>query len=251
MRQIKYVLVLLICLGFSNCKNDNFDFQLNKRYWDLNDYDEAIRELRFGYKDDEKLPTLSDPEGRKIVLKLTDEQNFAVVLDDEELGLKHRNKVATDFFNHWTNMNYIYNAIDRKDKYVYDKEMLAVWRFGLGLQIKYFKLGNDQIIESVDDPNSKSVKRTVDSNVQTLIENYLIYLDKINEENAFSEEGKAELAKGIDDYFPKLIETFPDANYSSMKRKAKLMLKKSKSDKIKSSLNRLISLIDSKSSKDS
>lgn len=246
MTKIKYFLLALVCLTLTNCKTEEHEFPLDKRYWDTNDYDNVILELRFGYESDEKKPTFDNPEKRIIVQKLTDEQNFKIVLNDNELGLKHRNSVATEFFNHWNDMQDIYQATDRKDKYLYDKEMLAVWQYGLSLQLDYFKLGNDKIKESADDPNSSRVKNIINSNVGTLISNYTIYLDEINNENAFTEEGKTKLAKGIDMYFSKLIALYPDANYSGMKKKAELMLKKSKSNKIKSSLTKLIELIESK-----
>jgi hypothetical protein len=246
MTRIRLILFALLCVTLTNCKTEKHEFPLDKRYWDLNDYDKVVLELNYGYESDEMLPTFDNPETRIIVEKLTDQQNFKVVLDDNELGLKHRNEVAEKLFSEWKGMNNIYNATDRKDQYLYDKEMLAVWHFGLGLQLKYFKLGNDQIKESADDPNSSGVKNNINSNVSTLIKNYLIYLDEINNENAFTEEGKAKLAEGIDKYFPELIGLYPDADYSGMKNKAELMLKKSESDKIKSSLNKLIELINSK-----
>ena len=250
MTKIRIILIALISLIITSCNTEKHKFPLDKRYWDLNDYDDAVLELNYGYEADEKLPTFDDPETRIIVEKLTDQQNFNIVLDDNELGLKHRNEVAEKFFNEWKNMNNIYDALDRKDHYLYDKEMLAVWHFGLGLQLKYFKLGNDQIKENADDPNSSRVKNNINSNVKTLISNYLIYLDEINNEKAFTESGKDKLADGIDKYFTALIELYPDANYSGMKNKAELMLKKAESDKIKSSLNKLIELIDSKSKKE-
>lgn len=246
MKLIKYAFLAIICLTLTNCKTEEHEFPLDKRYWDTGDYDKAVLELRYGYKDDEKKPTFDNPETRIIVEKLTDHQNYKVVLEDKELGIKHRNDVATAFFNEWKDMNQIYTATDRKDKYLYDKEMLAVWQFGLGLQLGYFKLGNDQILESADDPNSSRVKNQVNSNVSTLIKNYLIYLDEINNEDAFTEEGKTKLAEGIDTYFTELIELYPNANYSGMENKADLMLKKSQSSKIKSSLTKLIELINSK-----
>lgn len=246
MKTIKYAFLAIICLTLTNCKTEEHKFPLDKRYWDTKDYDKAVLELRYGYKDGEKLPTFDNPEKRLIVEKLTDHQNYKVVLDDEELGINHRNDVANAFFDEWKNMNQIYNATDRKDKYIYDKELLAVWHFGLGLQLKYFKLGNDQILESADDPNSSRVKNNVNSNVNTLSKNYLIYLDEINNEDAFSEEGKSKFAEGIDKYFIELINLYPDANYSAMENKADLMLKKSQSAKIKSSLTDLIKEIKSK-----
>jgi hypothetical protein len=246
MIKIKYVLLAIICLTLTNCKTEKNEYPLDKRYWDTTDYKEVILSLRFGYEDDEKKPTFDNPEKRKIVEKLTDEQNFKIVLKDNELGIKHRNVVGTEFFEHWKDMHQIYQATDRKDMYVYDIEMLAVWQYGLSLQLGYFKLGNDEINESADDPNSSRVKKVINSNIRTLIDNYIIYLDEINEEKAFSEKGKTKLAEGIDKYFTQLIELYPDANYSGMRKKAELMLKKSASDKIKSSLTKLIELIDSK-----
>jgi len=246
MTKIRIVLFALLCVTLTNCKTEKHKFPIDKRYWDLNDYDKVVLELNYGYKADEKLPAFRDPETRIIVEKLTDQQNFNIMLDDNELGLKHRNEVAEKFFSEWKDMNNIYDALDRKDKYLYDKEMLAVWHFGLELQLKYFKLGNDQIKKNADDPNSSSVKNNVNTNVSTLITNYLIYLSEINNEKAFTEDGKVKFADGIDQYFTALIEHYPDADYSGMKNKAELMLKKSESDKIKSSLNKLIELIASK-----
>jgi hypothetical protein len=246
MKIIKYAFIAFMCLTITNCKTEETKFALDKRYWDTKDYDKAVLELRYGYENDEKLPTFDNPEQRRIVEKLTDHQNYKVVLEDQELGINHRNEVATAFFNEWKDMSQIYTATDRKDKYLYDKEMLAVWQFGLGLQLKYFKLGNDQIKENADDPNSSRVKNNVNSNVNTLIKNYLIYLDEINNEDAFTEEGKSSLAEGINNYFTELIELYPNANYAGMENKAELMLKKSESEKIKASLNNLIELINSK-----
>ena len=145
MKIIKYSLLIILYLILSSCKTENHEFPIEKRYWDLSDYDDAILELRYGYKDDESLPTFDNPENRIIVEKLTDHQNYKVVLDDKELGLKHRNEVASTFFNKWKDMNKIYSDTDRKDNYIYEEEMLKVWHFGLELQLKYFKLGNDQI----------------------------------------------------------------------------------------------------------
>lgn len=243
MIKIKHIVLAFICLTFANCKTEEHQFPIEKRYWDLNDYDKAILELRFGYESDEKKPTFENPEKRIIVQKLTDQQNFKIVLNDKELGLKHRNDVATKFFAHWQDMHQIYQETDRKDKYLYDIEMLAVWQYGLSLQLDYFKLGNDQIKENADDPNSKRVKNTINSNIKTLINNYIIYLNEINDEKAFTKKGKSKLAEGIDKYFNELIELYPESNYSGMKRKAELMLKKSESDKIKASLTKLIKLI--------
>jgi len=230
----------------SNCSSGNDKFPLDKRYWDPMDYANVTRELTYGYELDEKLPTFSNPETRAIVEKYTDHQNFNVVLEDDQLGLKHRNGVAQDFFARWKDMVNVYRATDRQDNYIYDEEFMKVELFGLDLQLKYFKLGNDAIIEGADDPNSTRIVNAVNSNVNTLIANYNLFLDEINDENSFSDKGKALLAEGIDVYFSKLIEANPSANYSKMERKIDLMYKKSNSEKIKNSLTKIKALIESK-----
>lgn len=246
MTKIRIIFLTVIFVGLTNCSTEKSKFPIEKRYWDTQDYAKVIHELNYGYEADEKLPTFDDPQTRVIVEKLTDPQNYAVVLDDKELGLKHRNDVAEKFFIRWKDMQKIYRATDRKDKYLYDKEMIAVWQFGLGLQLKYFKLGNDRILESADDPNSARVKNNINSNVSTLIKNHIIYLDEINDEDALSDEGKEKFSAGIDQYFTELVQLYPEANYSEMERKIELMEKKTKSDKIKNSLSKLKELIESK-----
>lgn len=251
MTKIKYIFLSLLSLAILNCKEQEAHaFPTEKRFWKIEDYRAANLELNYGYESDEKLPSLDDPATRIIIEKLVDHENYKVVLDDKELGIKHRNRVAQDFFRQWKDMTNIYQGMDRKDNYLYDKEQLAVFEFGLGLQLRYFKLGNDEIIESADDPNSNSVKFNINSNIQTLIANYNIYLDKINEEKAYSEEGKKMIARGIDKYFTDLVEVYPNANYSKMERKIDLMNDKSNSQDIKTSLSKLKELIESKKTRE-
>jgi len=245
MQKNNFFLIILLCISLTNCEEEAHKYPLNKRYWDLNDYDKAILELRFGYEDDEEKPKFNNAD-RLVVQKLTDEQNFKVVTDDNELGIKHRSNVATEFFDHWKDMTKIYQITNRKDEYLYDIEMLAVWQFGLSLQLDYFKLGNDVIMETADDPDSSRIVNLLNSNINVLIDNYTYYLDEINNEKSFSNEGLVKLAEGIDENFSELIDLFPKGNYSGMRKKAELMLEKSNSDIVKSSLNNLIKLIDSK-----
>jgi hypothetical protein len=237
--------VLFLCLV--SCKDEN-KFPLEKKYWNIEDYDNVIREVKFGTKPDEKLPTFDNPETKLLVEKLTDEENFKVVLDDKELGLKHRNEIAQQFFEKWKDMSTIYNAIDRTDKYIYEREYLEVFNFGLELQLKYFKLGNDEIIEKSDDPNSLSVLNTVNNNTETLVNNMIIYLDEINNEKSYTDTGLNLIASGIDKNFTELINIYPDFNYESLLEKVDLMLKKTKSENIKQSLTKLKQLIESKKS---
>ncbi len=246
MKKTNTILLAIICLLLTNCKNENDKYPIDKRYWDAMDYANVIQELKYGIDQDENLPSLDDPENRIVYEKLIDQQNFKVVLDDNELGLKHRSKVATDFFMRWRDMNTIYRTTDRKDNYIYDRELVKVYHFGLALQLRYFKLGNDVIIESSDDPNSDRAKNVIDSNIEALIGNYNNYLDEINEEKAFSDEGERLLSSGIDEYFTELLELYPEANYRGMLRKIKLLKKKSNSEIIKSSLEKIAKLIESR-----
>lgn len=246
MTKTKTIVQVVICLLIVGCKTEEHKFPIEKRFWSIEDYEKVTLELNYGYENDEKLPSLDDPTTRIIVEKLTDHQNYKVVLDDEELGLKHRNGVASGFFKQWKEMHDIYQSRDVQDNYLYGREMLKVWHFGLGLQLKYFKLGNDEILASSDDPNSSQVKNNLNSNVNTLISNFNIYLDEINDENAFSEDGQKLLAKGIDAYFTELVELNPNANFAPLERKIDLMLKKSKSDAIKTALTKVKELIKSK-----
>lgn len=232
-------LSLSALLLISSCNSIEDKYPIDKRYWNNEDYKNVVRTLRFGIEPDEKIPSLSTPDKRVVFEKLIDEQNYEVVLDDKELGTKYRSEIASEFFDIWKDMNKIYRATDRKDQYIYDRELVKVWHFGLGLQLHYFKLGNDLIRDNADDPNSERVKRNIRSNVNTLISNYIIYLDEINNENAFSEEGKKLLSDGIESYFITLIEQYPEENYSSMENKIIFMKKKSKSDSVKNALDKV------------
>lgn len=248
MKRINLSFILVFSLLLS-CNNKLDKFPIEKKYWDAEDYKNVVGEIKYNYKPDEKLPSLNDDETRVIVEKLIDTKNYEIVLDDSELGLKHRNEVAQVFFDAWRNMTSIYNQTDRKDKFIYETEMIEVQKFGLGLQLRYFKMGNDEIIESSEDPNSFQVKNVIESNTSTLIGNFLFYLDQINNENSFSEKGLNSIAEGIDKYFPQLITMYPNADYSVMENKLVLLEKKSKSEKIKNSLKNIQSLINSSKSK--
>ncbi len=246
MARINTLLLAFVCLFFTNCNDNNSKYPIDKRYWDAMDYANVIRELKYGYESDEIVPSYNDPENRIVFEKLVDQQNFKVVLDDEELGKKHRNEISSDFFMRWKDMNTIYRQTDRKDNYVYDRELIEVWHFGLSLQLRYFKLGNDVIAESSDDPNSGQAGRIINSNVRTLLSNFNNYLDEVNNEKAFSKEGKELISKGIDVYFTELVDLYPKANYKGMQRKIELLQKKTKSENIKTSLVKLNELIKSK-----
>jgi len=242
MTKVKIFLCALTCILLTNCETEE-RFPLNKRYWDIEDYEAAVNELKFGYDSDEQLPTFDNPETRLIVEKLTDEQNFIVVLEDKELGMRYKNQVAEAFFERWRLLIDVYDKLDRKDMYIYDEEMLAVYQFGLGLQLRYFELGNEQIRANADDPNAASVNSTINANVRTLISNYINYLDYVNEESRLSEAGQKMYAEGISTYFTTLVNRYPDSDFSNLQRKVNLMLQKTKVAAIETALTELKELI--------
>lgn len=226
------------------CDKKNDKFPLDKRFWTVDDYTEVILELRYGYKDGEKLPTLDDSETQQIVQKFIDTENFKVVLNDKELGTKHKSEVAVAFFDKWKDMINIYSDLDKKDKYIYEIEYIETYKFGLELQLFYFRLGNEEILASSDDPNSDYIKNIIDSNINTMVNNFSFYLDDINKEDAFSENGKKIYSEVANKYFIKLIEENPKANYDSLKEKIILMESKSKSETIKTALKNILSKIE-------
>ncbi len=239
------ILFTILILSLISCKDEQ-KFPLEKKYWDAEDYESVIGEIKYNSKPGEKLPTFDDSETNILLEKLTDEENFKVVLDDKELGIKHKSEVAQEFFNQWRSMSDIYKEIDRTDKYVYERELVEIWNFGLELQIKYFKLGNDAILEKSDDPNSESTKDVINSNINTLVNNMLIFLNEINSEKSYSQIGLDLISSGIDRNFTELINVYPTFNYDNLLYKIELMLNKTKSENIKQSLTKLKELIKSK-----
>ena len=136
---------------------DSATYPIENKYWTVEDYEEVIREIKFGVDSREgNIPTFNDPETKIVMEKLTDQENFKVVLEDKELGLKHRNEMAQGFFDAWNSMNDIYSVRDKTDKFIYENEMIAIYNFGLGLQLNYFKLGNEEILTDSDDPSSSN-----------------------------------------------------------------------------------------------
>jgi hypothetical protein len=238
----KNSLLFIIALLLFNCGNEE-RYPLEKRYWTPYEYSSVINDITYGYKDGETKPSFNDPDTRAVVEKLFDAENFKVVLDDEELGIEHRNTIAESFFMNWKDLPNAYSDKNRKDQYLYEEELIKSYIFGLELQLRYFDLGNRNILENTDDPNSSYTKNLINSNINTLVNNYTNFLDYVNEEKSFSEKGLILIKKGIDENFSALVTKYPNANYSGIQRKAELMKKKSNNEKIKNSLQNFIDKI--------
>jgi hypothetical protein len=245
MKYKSLVVCVVVLLMFSSCGKES-KFPLDKKYWDTADYDDVVWKLKYATNEDEKLPTFDDPENSKVIEKLVDQENFNVVLDDKELGIKHKSEAATKFFSAWKEMSSIYSERDRKDMYVYERERMEIFNFGLALQLKYFKLGNEEISENADDATSEQVKNNIDSNIGAMESNYIGYLDEINNEQSYSATGLNLIADGIDNYCKELVLQNPTHNFDALVEKIDLMFKKTKSGKIRQSLAGLKSLIEAK-----
>ncbi|WP_422362273.1 hypothetical protein [Reichenbachiella sp.] len=234
-------ITLFIVLGtLLSCSGTGSRFPMEKRFWTPEDYENVFREIRFNTPEGERFPELKNPETSTIFKKLVDRDNFEAVLGDDQLGINHRNNVASDFFNVFRQFTELYYKTDRQDKFVYGRELIEIYKFGLDLQIYYFKIGNDNILKEADDPSSSSVKNVIASNVKTVYKNFNNYLDYTNNESGFSEDAIIAYCEGLDNAFPKLFETFPSGNPNITKKKAELMYKKAQNDKLKNSLQKLL-----------
>lgn len=236
-------LILFATSALFSCKEGIEDkFPMEKRYWRTEDYDQAIRKIKYTTADGERFPEFSNPETQAVIKKLVDHDNFLVVLTDENLGLSHRNKVAGDFFTEYKDLVNAYNKTDRQDKFLYGMELIEILKFGLDLQLYYFKLGNDNIQKEADDPEAASVMRVIKSNEETVFKNFTVYLDFVNNESSFTEEQVKSFSEGINTYFPKLYKFFPNGDRKIIRNKAELMLKKAQDESLKQSLSSLLDI---------
>jgi hypothetical protein len=236
-----FILLTGVILILSGC-GSNSRFPTEKRFWTPEDYDEVIWQIEYRTPKGEEYPRFSNVESAIVIQKLVDPQNYEVVLDDTELGLNYRTEVASAFFQEYQSLLKAYRAMDIQDKYVYAQELVEIEKFGLGLQVKYFRLGNDRIIEQADSP--ASVAHVLKSNEENIVGNFIGYLDNIGEEKYYSTYASL-LADGINLHFYTLIEKFPKANYTGMLNKANLMLEKTSEEETKQALTKLISKLES------
>ena len=236
MKSFSSMTLIVLLFACSNSRTDNFP--MDKPYWSVEDYDNAFSEIEFRTPEGDRYPALNNPETAIIFKKLTDQKNISVVAEDNSLGIRHRSEFTSNMFDEYRDLASVYQVMDREDKFVYDRELVEVLRFGLYLQIHYFKLGNDKILLESD--NSAQVKEVIRRNEQTIISNFNNYLDFINHESSFSEESLNDYSSGVDESFSKLLETFPKANYNSMIKKATDMEKKAINSNVKTSIAALL-----------
>lgn len=247
MKKLYSTLFLLISLSilWTSCgETDPYaGFHLEKQYWSPDDYTKVIHKINYETPEGEEFPRFDNPANSEIIKKLTDHANYEVILKDKERGVKNRNEISDRFMTCYKNMYKLYSGQDVQDKFIYSKELISIERFGLGLQLLYFGLGNEVVLDEADDPESSRAQNVVNRNIRALIGNYNQYLDLVDDEAALSDEAIDLYVKGMDEYFARLYEKYPEADYSGTVEKATLMKKKAKSDKVNAGLTRLIDMV--------
>jgi hypothetical protein len=219
------------------------NYHMDKKYWDVSDYDAALRYMKYYLDEEEGLPRLSDPLTAPVFKKLVDKQNVSVVLEDDYLGLKYRDDVADGYWDASKDILKLYQVLDIQDKYVYPIELVKAMDFFLHTQLLYFKIGNQKMLNDIVDPNDKEVKRLVRRNQQTIVNNFNNNLDFLAKEDVFSSEALNDLAVVISNQYSQLLIDNPNSNYSEMKRTIGLLIEKCESDSIGRELNKLLARI--------
>jgi hypothetical protein len=237
--------VLYFTIGCNSNKMPS-SFHMDKKYWTPDDYTAAIDEIKYRIPEGEKLPCYSVPDKAAIFQKLVDINNLSVVLEDNSLGLKYRDEFGDRMFDQYRTLYETYSELDRQDKYVYPVELVDIMKFGFYLQIHAFKIGNDKILKDATDTSDYQVRNIIEQNEQTVVDNFCLYLDRVNKEDAFSPDALNGFHEAIDLYFPQLIKTFAKASYGEMQSKTDLLLNKVKDPGMKKSLEGLKALLDEK-----
>jgi len=232
---------------FSCGDNETGTYPVEKKYWTPDDYNTVNGNLVAAKYNNKELPNLDNPKTAIIFTKLVDTNNISVVMNDNQLGITHRSKFASDMFKEYKDLTNNYSGIDRTDKYQYPVEFAEIIKFGLYFQPYYIAAGNEKITKAADDPTAPDVVSVLNANKNILIKNYDVYLDYINYEDRFSEKAIAIYADGLKEFFPKLINEFaPEGDYEEMTGKIDNMLKKAKNPLLLAELNNIKALLSAK-----
>lgn len=232
---------LLIC-GCSDSVSNKF--KLEKRFWEAADYNYAINHIQYDASNGDGLPRLSNPETAPVFLKLIDTLNVAHIFNDEQLGIRHRSGVASSFFKISNDLVKIYQVYDVQDKLIYPDEVVETIKFALYIQLYEFKLGNEAIKKESLSADYSDVMSTIVKNEQTIVNNFQIYIELLAREFIFSDKAKKKYAEMINDYYLKLINYFPNANYQPIKGMAVQIKEKIEFEELKKSLVTFINQID-------
>lgn len=231
-----FMVLIVACASEETKTTDRYN--LSKKYWGIEDYKNVNHQISYMDKD-EKVPNYSDPAKAPIFQKIIDKNNLAVVVEDHALGLSHRSDFASGIFDQYRKLHGHYQDTDREDKYLFPLELVELEKFGLYVQIHYFDLGNQNIIQDADDPEDAHVQRIMRGNEKTLVSNFNLYLDEVKRENAFNAAALSAYINGLNEYFPMLLEKFPKANVATLEDKVEDMTKKARSQELIDALDSL------------
>lgn len=217
------------------------NYHIEKPIWDVDDYALAIEEIKLSQVNEAEIPTISNPELAQVFHKLTDKNNLFLVLEDKELGLKHRSEISSRFFNFGQDIMGIYGELDVQDKYVHPKEYILAIDFFLTAQRLHFKIGNENIKKQTVD-----FENYIKSNEATVVNNFENYISFLINEEAFDSESRKELALMLDAQVKDLITTFPTYSdaYLDLRNSAETVKLKVKSIELQNSLTNLIVSVD-------
>jgi len=240
----KIIGLLVFTVVFFGCKpNISENYHMDKKYWDVEDYNTAVTEMQSISNKEEGLPRLSNPETAPVFLKLVDKENASIVLEDKQLGVKHKYEVSQGLFEDAKSILELYSAMDVQDKLVYPQEYVKALDFTLHVELLYFKLGNENIIKEVANPDDLENKSLLTNNEAVVVHNFQIPIDFLAKEDALDKTAINEYATIIDVQYPKLLKQCPNADYSELKSATESVSKKVKSPELKKSLAKLVSEI--------
>lgn len=236
------VAAMLVLTGCESTNDLASIYRMEKRYWTPHDYENAVRQMKYNQQK-EKKPCYAVPEKAAIFQKIIDQSNLSVVIEDEELGLEHRAEFASEMFDSYKDLTEVYSETNREDLYVYPRELVEIMQFGLYLQLHYFFLGNEAIRENADNAEDRETRYILERNEDACISNFCLYLDLVKGEERLTEEARSLFVEGINEYFPQLLQRFPNADYAEMRKKTRDMLAKTDNPNTEAALNQLLTNI--------
>ena len=99
-------LILTFSILVSSCgeADPNAGFPLDKQYWNPDDYTSVIHKINYETPEGAEYPRFDDPTTSPIIKKMTDHENYKVILEDKERGVKNRNEISDLFMTNYKNM---------------------------------------------------------------------------------------------------------------------------------------------------
>lgn len=246
-RKILSFTILTIAYGCGPKLSDAY--HMKKDLWDKDDYNDALRHIEYAIPEEQGYPRLSDPLTAPVFNKLVDKRNILEILGDETLGIEHRRDISEEFFRISEIMIKTYGRLNVQDKFTYPVEMVRSIEFHLYIEFFYFKLGNEAIRKTSLTPDDPETKRILLENEQIIVDNFTNSIEYLRREDALNEQAIEESARIIESFYLRLVNEYPSSDFSKLRGLSGALKAKVKSESLKSSLDKLIKLIDTSSQK--